>query len=251
MISSGTCAGCSVVERQILKLPLDRMEYPNGEPQRRIDLQRPSPRPSPSASALAAPSIVLMLCSLSASLIKMTLTSLWPSPPSSCGSSRPGPRPARLELDLGQLRNTCSTIFAISSPEPGLDLPPIDAVVSSTVSCSSAAHSVSVSSLMPAQIPRDPDRMHDEVLARLPAPADRHGARTRTRTRPARVPRSISTAESAACSETIANRSASSRRSSSVRSSGGGGRTEARSGCLASTAVVLPCDSEGNAMIKG
>ena len=61
---------------------------------------------------------------------------------------------------------TPSTIAAISSPKRSRTSS-IEAEVSSTVSCSSAAHSVSVSRRMLAQIRATPDRVHDEVLARL------------------------------------------------------------------------------------
>ncbi len=61
---------------------------------------------------------------------------------------------------------TPSTIAAISSPKRARTSS-IDAEVSSTVSCNSAAHSVSVSSRMPGADARHADRVHDEVLARL------------------------------------------------------------------------------------
>ena len=63
------------------------------------------------------------------------------------------------------------------------------------------------------------DRVRDEVLARTGG-AGRRGARRRTGTRRSTALRSIGSATSSACSETIANRSASSSCSSVVRSSG-------------------------------
>ena len=90
--------------------------------------------------------------------------------------------------------------------------------MSSTVSCSSAAHSVAVSRRMPAQILATPTGW---VMKSSPdwrrwsawcSQANRNASRTALR--------SIGSATSSACSETIANRSASSSCSSVVRSSG-------------------------------
>ena len=91
-------------------------------------------------------------------------------------------------------------------------------MVSSTVSCSSAAHSVSVSRRMPAQILATPtgwvmkSSPDCAALVGVVLAGERNAFRTRRR--------SIGSATSSACSETIANRSASSSCSSVVRSSG-------------------------------
>ncbi len=109
---------------------------------------------------------------------------------------------------------TPSTRPAISSPKRSRTSS-IDALVSSTVSCSSAAHSVSVSSLMPAQMRATPTgcTMKSSPDLRRWAAWCSHANANASRTRS----RSISTAESAACSETIANRSPSIRRCGSLR----------------------------------
>ena len=110
---------------------------------------------------------------------------------------------------------TPSTSVATSSPKRSRTSSS-DALVSSTVSCSSAAHSVSVSRRMPAQIFATPTgwtMKSSPDLRRWSAwcsQAKRKASSTRSR--------SISTAASSACSSTIANRSPSRRRSVSVSS---------------------------------
>ncbi len=110
---------------------------------------------------------------------------------------------------------TPSTILAMLSPKRSRTSS-IEAEVSSTVSCSSAAHSVSVSSRMPAQIRATPTG-----CTMKSSPERRRWSawcsQAKTKASSTRA-RSISTEESGACSETIANRSSSSRRSTSVRS---------------------------------
>ena len=112
---------------------------------------------------------------------------------------------------------TPSTRPATSSPNSSRTSSS-DAVVSSTVSCSSAAHSVSVSSRMPAQMRATPTGW---VMKSSPdwrrwsawcSQANRNACST--------CWRSTGAATSSACSETIANRSCSSSCSSGVRSSG-------------------------------
>jgi hypothetical protein len=114
---------------------------------------------------------------------------------------------------------TPSTIAAISSPKRSRTSS-IEAEVSSTVSCSSAAHSVSVSRRMLAQIRATPTgctMKSSPDLRRCAAwcsQANTNASWTRAR--------SMCTAESAACSETIAKRSLSRRRSEVLRPTGGG-----------------------------
>ena len=114
---------------------------------------------------------------------------------------------------------TPSTTPEISSPKRSRTSS-IDAEVSSTVSCSSAAHSVSVSRRMLAQIRATPTgctMKSSPDLRRCAAwcsQANTNASCTRAR--------SISTAESAACSETIANRSLSRRRSEALSPAGCG-----------------------------
>ena len=104
---------------------------------------------------------------------------------------------------------TPSTMAAISSPKRSRTSS-IEAEVSSTVSCSSAAHSVSVSRRMLAQMRATPMgwTMKSSPDLRRWAPWCSQENTNASCTRA----RSIGTAESAACSETIANRSLSSRR---------------------------------------
>ncbi len=88
--------------------------------------------------------------------------------------------------------------------------------MSSTVSCSSAAHRVSVSSRMPAQILATPTgcTMKSSPERRRWSAWCTHAYTNASSTRS----RSIDAADSCACSSTIANRSESSRRSASVSS---------------------------------
>ena len=105
---------------------------------------------------------------------------------------------------------TPSTSVATSSPKRSRTSSS-DALVSSTVSCSSAAHSVSVSRRMPAQIFATPTgwTMKSSPDLRRWSAWCSHEKRKASSTRS----RSISTAASSACSSTIAKRSPSSRRS--------------------------------------
>ena len=148
---------------------------------------------------------------------------------------------------------TPSTIAAISSPKRSRTSS-IEAEVSSTVSCSSAAHSVSVSRRMLAQMRATPIgcTMKSSPDLRRWAPwcsqANTKASCTRAR--------SIATAESAACSETIANRSLSRRRwetlsvCRSVAAAGDRGSSVAAAGA-GSSVVAAGCGSSVTLMIKG
>ncbi len=119
---------------------------------------------------------------------------------------------ARGEGDPGELGDAVDEL-AISSPKRSRTSSS-EAEVSSTVSCSSAAHSVSVSRRIPAQMRATPTgctMKSSPDLRRCSAwcsQANTNASSTR--------PRSTSRVESPACSETIAKRSSSRRRSSSL-----------------------------------
>ncbi len=156
---------------------------------------------------------------------------------------------------------TPSTSAAISSPKRSRTSS-IEAEVSSTVSCSSAAHSVSVSRRMLAQMRATPTgcTMKSSPDLRRWSAWCSHANTNASCTRA----RSISTEESAACSETIANRSFSSRRSDGLRpracgegspacASGAGAGCSCRRATASATsltamasAIPLPCERLGS-----
>ena len=139
---------------------------------------------------------------------------------------------------------TPSTSVAVSSPKRSRTSSS-DALVSSTVSCSSAAHSVSVSSRRPAQILATPTgcTMKSSPDCRRwsawCSQANRKASSTRGR--------SMATAASATCSSTIAKRSPSSLRSVSVRSAREIG--ECASGCSTRSTGTRSLGGAGGARI--
>ncbi len=141
---------------------------------------------------------------------------------------------------------TPSTTAEISSPKRSRTSS-IDAEVSSTVSCSSAAHSVSVSRRMLAQMRATPTgcTMKSSPDLRRWSAWCSHANTNASCTRA----RSISTAESAACSETIANRSLSSRRSRRVQLERRLGQLERRRRLLDPSATAVAPSTRSSARL--
>ncbi|MEZ5075473.1 MAG: hypothetical protein R2691_11685 [Solirubrobacterales bacterium] len=158
LLISSYLRGCKDSEGEVLELPLDRVD-PEPMRQRRTDLERSR---GPSRTLLRfrhraeRPHVVepvgelIRMTRTSAAIATIIFgTSAWLS---SCGS----------EGDPGQLRDAVDEVGDLLA-EAALDLGEAQAA-SSTVSCRSAAQSVSVSSRRPADL-RDLDRMADELLA--------------------------------------------------------------------------------------